>query len=189
MKKETLEALHGVQKELNVPKSRYNSFARFHYRSCEDILEAVKRALPDGAVVVIDDDIIMVGDRHYVKSTVKFIMSGDVITSSAMAREPLIKKGSDESQITGSASSYARKYALNGLFLIDDAKDVDAQDNSKLEEPVKPIVLSPHKVLASEIMQKKIDPGLVKNVIKELGYEKLSELPVEKFDLLWEKLK
>ena len=117
-----------VQNELKAPKSQYNSFGKYSYRNCEDILEALKPLLNEvKAIVNISDEIILIGERYYVKATVKFIdaETGEVVEASAMAREEETKKGMDASQLTGSTSSYARKYALNGLFAIDDTKDAD----------------------------------------------------------------
>ena len=122
--------LSKVQKELKAPKNQYNSFGKYPYRSCEDILEGLKNVLGD-LVVMLTDDIVMVGDRIYVKATVTITDGKESISSSAFARESLTKKGMDDSQITGTASSYARKYALNGMFLIDDTKDADTADNSQ----------------------------------------------------------
>lgn len=124
------ERLVKVQSELKAPKGQYNAFGGYKYRSCEDILEAVKPLLEEyGLKLTITDSIEHVGDRYYVKATARLDAdsSGGVFCE-AYAREPETKKGSDPSQITGMASSYARKYALNGLFLIDDAKDADAQE-------------------------------------------------------------
>ena len=119
--------LSEIQAELKAPKGQYNSFGKYHYRSCEDIVEAVKPILAKhGYALVISDEMSMLGDRFYVHATAKVMNGTDVIAeASAYAREPLTKKGMDESQITGAASSYARKYALNGLFAIDDTKDAD----------------------------------------------------------------
>lgn len=122
-----------VQQKLKAPKSQTNNFGGYKYRNCEDILEALKPHLDD-CVVVIHDDIQVIGDRVYVKATAQFSDGENFMQSTAFAREPLSKKGMDESQITGAASSYARKYALNGLFLIDDTKDADSHDN-KPETP------------------------------------------------------
>lgn len=123
-----------IQATLNAPKGQYNSFGGYHYRSAEDILNAVK-ALLNGLYLSISDDIIQLGDRFYVKATATITDGEHSHTASALAREPLTKKGMDDSQITGTASSYARKYALNGLFGIDDAKDADtdayAQQNGQ----------------------------------------------------------
>lgn len=125
-----MKTLNKIQKELKAPKGQRNSFGNYNYRSCEDILEAVKPLLGD-AVLTIQDDIVMIGDRFYVKATAT-ISEGEVsVSASAFARESLDKKGMDAAQITGATSSYARKYALNGLFCIDDTKDADTKDNSE----------------------------------------------------------
>ena len=128
MTKETIQqALNRIQKELKAPKGQRNSFGNYNYRSCEDILEAVKPLLGD-KVLVIKDEIVNLGDRFYVKATATLSddISGNGLSASAYARESLEKKGMDSAQITGSTSSYARKYALNGLFCIDDTKDADS---------------------------------------------------------------
>ena len=117
--------LAGVQMKLKAPKSQFNSFGKYNYRNCEDILEAVKPIL-GGAIVTLSDEMILVGDRVYVKATATFRSCDDSISVSANAREAVTKKGMDDAQVTGAASSYARKYALNGLFLIDDTKDADS---------------------------------------------------------------
>lgn len=140
-----VEALSRIQKELHVPKGRKNSFGGYNFRNCEDILDAVKKLLPDGYGVVVSDEIVQVGDRFYVKATAKFgsdlrllltksdgsadaptYLHSDVVTATGWAREAHDKKGMDASQITGAASSYARKYALCGLFAIDDGNDADS---------------------------------------------------------------
>ena len=130
--------LLNVQSELKAPKSQYNSFGKYKYRSCEDILEALKPILSKNkATIIISDDILFVEGRHYIKATVKFIdtENGETVENSALAREDEIKKGMDSSQITGSVSSYARKYALNGMFAIDDTKDADATNTHGKEVP------------------------------------------------------
>lgn len=124
-----VERLAVIQAELHAPKSQTNDFAKFNYRSAEAILEAVKPHM-NGLVLMISDDIKEVGGRVYVKATAMLSDGDQTIETSAFARETLTKKGMDEAQITGSASSYARKYALNGLFAIDDNKDPDSVDNS-----------------------------------------------------------
>ena len=118
-----------IQLELKAPKGQYNSFSKFNYRSAEDILEAVK-PLNDaqGLLLTLTDKPILVGDRYYIEATATLTDGDDNIVINAYAREPLSKKGMDESQITGTASSYARKYALNGLYLIDDTKDADTDE-------------------------------------------------------------
>lgn len=125
----TLHAkLAEIQKNLNAPKGQYNSFGKYAYRSCEDILGAVKGLL-DGLVLTVTDEMVLVGNRTYVKAIATITDGKDSIQTTAYAREAEEKKGMDEAQVTGSASSYARKYALNGLLLIDDVKDADTRDN------------------------------------------------------------
>lgn len=119
------EVLSKIQKEMKAPKSQYNAFGKYKYRSCEDILEAVKPFL-NGAVLYISDEMVLIGDRYYIKATATLRNGDEAVSVTAYAREEAEKKGMDSSQITGAASSYARKYALNGLFLIDDTKDSDA---------------------------------------------------------------
>lgn len=133
-----LNKLLAIQLELKAPKSQYNSFGKYHYRNCEDILEAVKPiAGKYGAVLTLTDDIVVVGDRHYVKATAMLYdaESGESVGNTAFAREEAEKKGMDGSQVTGASSSYARKYALNGLFAIDDTKDSDATNNGEGSKP------------------------------------------------------
>ena len=124
------EVLFYIQKNLIAPKGQYNSFGKYNYRSCEDILEGLKKVMPEGAAVLIQDDIAMIGNRIYVKATATLHYAGQTISNTAFARESEEKKGMDSAQVTGATSSYARKYALNGLFLIDDTKDADSMDNS-----------------------------------------------------------
>lgn len=120
------EKLTAIQNELNAPKGQYNKFGNFHYRNCEDILQALKPLLhKHGCYVLLADEIVAIGNRIYVKATAVISDGKDSVTTTAYARESETKKGMDDSQITGSASSYARKYALNGLFAIDDNKDAD----------------------------------------------------------------
>lgn len=129
-----------IQQGLKAPKNQYNKFGDYKYRSCEDILEAVKPLLEEQAcVLLLSDEIICIDGWHYVKATATLINSdGKEIHTCANAREQMEKKGMDASQISGSASSYARKYALNGLFCIDDTKDADTMDNSSAPAPAAP---------------------------------------------------
>lgn len=128
-----------IQSELKAPKSQYNKFGGYNYRNCEDILEAVKPLCAKHEIVpLLSDEIVMIGDRFYIKATAKVTDGKDEIATTAFARESKDKKGMDESQITGSASSYARKYALNGLFCIDDTKDADFMDNSQSSKQQQP---------------------------------------------------
>ena len=131
------QKLIAIQTELKAPKSQFNKFGGYNYRNCEDILEAVKPLCAKHDVVpLLSDEIVMIGERYYVKGIAKITDGKDEIVTTAFARESVDKKGMDESQITGSASSYARKYALNGLFCIDDRKDADFMDNSQNKKPV-----------------------------------------------------
>lgn len=128
-----------IQAGLKAPKSQFNKFGGYNYRNCEDILEAVKPLCAKHEIVpLLSDEIVMIGDRFYVKATAKVTDGKDEIATTSYARESKDKKGMDESQITGSASSYARKYALNGLFCIDDTKDADFMDNSQSSKQQQP---------------------------------------------------
>lgn len=127
-----IEKLSGIQKEMKVPKNLYNKFGDYNYRNAESIFEAFKPLEAKYKVsLVVSDDVVPVGDRIYIKAAAKLMdcESQEFITATAFAREALTKKGMDDAQITGSASSYARKYALNGLFLLDDTKDPDTNEN------------------------------------------------------------
>ena len=134
-----MEKLAKIQATLKAPKGQTNSFGNYKYRSCEDILTAVKPLL-DGCVLTISDEIVAIADRVYVKATAT-ISDGDLYReTTAFAREASDKKGMDAAQITGSASSYARKYALNGLFCIDDTRDADAAEPEVKQSASKQII-------------------------------------------------
>lgn len=130
------EKLLDVQAELKAPKSQYNSFGKYHYRSAEDIVEAAKPLCKThGILLTLSDSVELSGDKHYIKATARVVDVADpsgVVEVSAYAREPIDKKGMDDSQITGAASSYARKYALNGLFAIDDTADADSTNDGQI---------------------------------------------------------
>lgn len=128
-----MEKLTNLRNELSVPKNQYNSFGKYNYRNQEDILEAVKPLLKKhGLLLTITDELFeSESGRHYIKSTVSISEGDKSIISTGFAREPEVQKGMNESQITGSASSYARKYALNAMFLIDDTKDADTDEHHK----------------------------------------------------------
>jgi hypothetical protein len=131
------ELLIDIQKRLKAPKNQWNDFGKYNYRSCEDILEAVK-ALDTGCAVVIEDEVISVGGKNYIKATASIIdKDGNKTSTTACAREAESKKGMDDAQVTGATSSYARKYALNALFAIDDTKDADSTNNHGNEEKPK----------------------------------------------------
>lgn len=128
------EKMMKIQTTLKAPKNLFNSFGNYKYRNAEGILEAVKPLLAENKLsMYISDDVQAVNDRVYVKATVSIfdIETGESVMATASAREALNKKGMDDSQITGIASSYARKYALNGIFLLDDTKDADTDENQK----------------------------------------------------------
>lgn len=134
------EKLMAIQTELKAPKGQYNSYGKYNYRSCEDILEALKPLLKaHNCSLVISDDVEQIGDRYYIKATATLLDNEgeDKIQNKAFARESLDKKGMDDSQITGTASSYARKYCLNGLFLIDDTKDADTDEYKNQQDAKK----------------------------------------------------
>lgn len=155
---EIYKKLQKIQSELKAPKGQYNSFGKFHYRNAEDILEAIKPLLDKyGCVLTCSDEVIFIEGRHYVRSQVTLIDTEDQssMTVAAYAREEAEKKGMDGSQITGASSSYARKYALNGLFCIDDTKDSDTTNNEKKPKKESP---APHtvqpSVLTEEVIKK-----------------------------------
>lgn len=132
--------LVNIQNALKAPKSQYNSFGKYNYRSCEDILEGLKPILKEEkALVILDDKVVQIGTRFYVEATATLIdaETGETVSTKALAREDETKKGMDLAQVTGSVSSYARKYALNGLFCIDDTKDSDATNTHGKEQKKK----------------------------------------------------
>lgn len=171
-----MKELLSVIAELKAPKGQYNNFGNYNYRSCEDILEAVKPLLiKHGLLMSINDDIVAVLNRVYVKATVTVWTDKESKQVSAYARESEIKKGMDESQITGAASSYARKYALNGMFLIDDTKDADSRDNTKKDTPEKPVTKAEKpKPDKASIM------GEVINLIKNSGFDETTMTTLRK---------
>lgn len=131
-KKTFIDKLTCIQANLKAPKGQYNNFGKYKYRSCEDILEAVKPHLAQhGLALILSDEPVLCGEWHYIKATAMITDGTSDCTATAYARESVTKKGMDDSQITGTASSYARKYALNGLFLIDDTKDADTNEQHK----------------------------------------------------------
>jgi hypothetical protein len=140
-----------IQIELKAPKGQFNSFGKYNYRSCEDIVEAVKPILAKYKYhLTMSDEVVCAGSRVYIKATCQVMEADKVIAkSTALAREAEAKKGMDDSQITGTASSYARKYALNGLFAIDDTKDADTYEPTNREiktvQPI-PLILSPEEL-------------------------------------------
>lgn len=130
MKTKLHKKLWTIQQTLNAPKGQYNKFGGYSYRSAEDILEAVKPLLRN-VTLMVSDEIVLIGDRYYVKATATLSDGEDSISATAFAREEKEQKGMTAGQLTGATSSYARKYALNGLFCIDDAKDLDTDAYAK----------------------------------------------------------
>ena len=126
-----IKELKRIQKELKAPKNQRNSYGNYDYRSAEDILEAYKKIAGE-TVLLLEDEMIQLGERYYLKTTATIHLDKEKISVSAYAREPQLQTGMNESQITGSASSYARKYAMNALFAIDDSKDADFTEDDKM---------------------------------------------------------
>lgn len=188
-----LEKLNIIQSKLKAPKGQYNKFGNYSYRSCEDILEALKPLLAETkTVLVIKDDVEFIGDRYYLRAicTLLDLESDGQISSSAYAREPESKKAMDTAQITGSVSSYARKYALNGLFAIDDTKDSDTNENykqtqknqSNAQRNAQGVDISKTRNEIAQILNaKKIDFNtFIEYLQRNYGVKKIEELPVEK---------
>lgn len=131
-----IEKVISVQRDLKAPKSQFNKFGKYYYRNAEDILNSAKPLLADkGLVLTITDEIVLIGARYYVKATATITDGEQSISTNALAREDETQKGMADSQVTGSTSSYARKYALNGLFCIDDTKDADTLNTHGNEQP------------------------------------------------------
>ena len=179
--------LMNIQQELKAPKGQYNSFGKYAYRSCEDILEAVKPLLKKEKVVLtISDELQYIGNRYYIKATATLIdtESEATISNSAYAREEETKKGMDGSQITGASSSYARKYALNGLFGIDDNKDSDTTNiQSKEEKEDKKI--SPKQI---ELIQKYYQGENLTKLLEVNNIERLEDMSINKASEILSKL-
>lgn len=166
------DRLKGVQQQLKAPKNQRNNYGGYNYRSCEDILEAVKPLLGTNSLsLLINDEIVLIGDRYYIKATATiFDDKGNYVSNSGYAREELTRKGMDSAQITGAASSYARKYALNGLFAIDDTKDADALNNG--EEPKKRTTATSQQTTATS---KATEKTTAKQALAELAKVKSVE--------------
>lgn len=162
--KTLVEVLLAIQQNLVAPKDQYNSFGKYSYRSCEQILKALKPLLAEhNAVILFDEELVEQNGWHYVKATAKLVtMQGETISASSYAREDETRKGMDASQITGSASSYARKYALNALFAIDDVKDSDATNTHGKEAPAPAPAPAPASGIAKKIANSKTRSELSK---------------------------
>ena len=199
-----LEKLGIIQTKLKAPKNQFNKFGNYYYRNAEDIQEAVKPLLAETkAVLTISDDISVIGDRFYVKATAKLIdaESSDSVEVTAFAREPVERKGMDDAQVTGATSSYARKYALCGLFLLDDTKDPDSMDNSQkptttpkraatqqTKDEKKSLLLSPAQMQMIEAEMKRTGVS-VQQILKRTGANELKWLTPEEADNVIKDLK
>jgi hypothetical protein len=166
------EILTSIQNELNVPKNQYNNFGKYAYRNCEDICQAIKPILLKFKTSLrLSDEVVLIGQRFYVKATAKLCYKQfdvtDEIISYGYAREEETKKGMDGSQISGASSSYARKYALNGLFLIDDTKDSDFTNKHDKTEVKK--VSSSLITLTDEQIEQIISTNKTEVVLKNIG--------------------
>lgn len=165
-----METLNKIQKELKAPKGQKNTFGNYNYRSCEDILEAVKPHL-GSATLTIHDEIVYIGERYYVKATATLTDGAKEVRVCAYARESDTKKGMDVAQITGAASSYARKYALSGLFAIDDTKDADTKNNT--EEILEFIDTKQVQIIKDVAVELKIDK---EKFLKYMGVAKVESI-------------
>lgn len=173
------QKLNRVQVELKAPKSQWNIFGKYYYRSCEDILEGLKTLLEKyNVAILLSDSVEQVGERYYLVAEAEFVdcETGDSIKKYGRAREEEAKKGMDSSQITGSASSYARKYALNGLFAIDDTKDSDATNNGA--QPTTQAKKSTSTGMTNQHLNKLFELG----VKKGYSQEKVRQQVVKKFN-------
>ena len=170
------EKLSEIQAELKVSKDQFNGFGKYKYRSCEDIIEAVKPICKKHkAVLLISDELVNIGERYYIKTNTELIdLESDtaVIKNNGYAREELSKKGMDGSQITGTASSYARKYALNGLFCIDDTKDADT-NAYKEQEKAEKMITAKQKSQIIDFEQSGKD---LKGSLKYYGFDSVDDM-------------
>lgn len=191
------EKLLNVQMELKVPKGQYNSFGKYKYRSCEDILEGLKPVLEKKKLALfITDELINLESRYYVRATVHLInteKTDEIIKVSALAREEETKKGMDGSQITGTSSSYARKYALNGLFAIDDTKDSDSTNtHGKKEEKVSVKNEEEDRQKAINLITKELkeeDDKFVEQLLSKIGKPYLGSCTKEELKNIYTKIK
>lgn len=198
-----IEKLAIIQQELIAPKNQYNSFGKYNYRSCEDILEGLKPCLKKvGAAVAINDEVVQIGDRYYIKATATLHDAEGSISNTAYAREEESKKGMDASQVTGATSSYARKYALNGLFAIDDVKDADTRDNRQKDaeeqqkaeaeqKKIENMLISDIKVksLLARCENEGVDPAKVCKLYKVKSFAELTEKKFRNISDHWKDIK
>ena len=167
------QSLNYIQSNLKAPKGQFNSFGKYHYRSCEDILEGVKPHLQETKTcLVISDEIVTIGEHNYIKATATlYSADGGAVANSAFAKEPLEKKGMDPSQITGATSSYARKYALNGLFCIDDTKDADTDAYTANTTQTKAKEKPPE---TNTIREKRVKKEYLKSITQQMGIKQIN---------------
>ena len=185
------ETLSKIQSGLKAPKNLYNEFGKFKYRSAESILEALKPYLKENnASLTLSDSVIQVGDRFYIESTATLYAGGESLSVKALARESLDKKGMDSAQLTGACSSYARKYALGGLFLLDDSNDIESLDNShngktqshteSHTQATQPTQDEPsHKVL-NLLLNAGLSAGEIKDFMATRGYRSSDKATMQK---------
>ena len=196
------EKLLEIQNELKAPKSQWNDFGKYHFRSCEDILESIKPlCVKEKVLLYFTDKVECIQERYYVESTAHLINIENLeerIDVTASARESLTKKGMDESQITGTASSYARKYALGGMFNIDDTKDADSSEYYKTTQETKSVkkqVTTPKvaesKITATQvttfnnwIKNNKIAEDVVTDSLIKRGYEKIEDVSAKDYRII-----
>lgn len=198
------EKLLNIQNELKAPKNQWNSFGKYAFRNCEDILEAVKPlCLKYKALTYVSDEIVTIGDRYYVRATAVLVdcekeklESSDVICVTASAREAENKTGMDLAQVTGATSSYARKYALNGLFDIDDTKDPDTEEHKNQQEKGKEEKKQAKTVekvqvkLISDAQRKRLfaisngNNEVVRNVLNRYKYEKTEQIQTKDYEAI-----
>lgn len=191
---EIYKKLMGLQTELKAPKNQRNNFGNYNYRSCEDILEAVKPLLDKYKVALtIKDEVVLIGDRYYIKatSTLIDIDTGETVEASAFARESEDKRGMDASQLTGATSSYARKYSLNGLLCIDDNKDADStnmhgKDTIKVNMTPSGLSEAQLKRLLAIAHSKGINKETVKSQVKKKFGKDISELTKDEYNVVCE---
>ncbi|MGN1029751.1 MAG: ERF family protein [Bacilli bacterium] len=184
-----LEKLMNIQNELQAPKNQFNGFGKYNYRNCEDILEALKPYLKKyNCVVTLNDELIIIGDRYYVKATatIKDTESEATESTIAFAREEETKKGMDGSQVTGASSSYARKYALNGLFAIDDNKDSDTTNTNSKDKKATENKLSEAQIKRAYALGYKAgyDKANVDKQILTKFNKKIQDLNKEEYELV-----
>lgn len=198
MARNIYQKLLAIQNELKAPKSQFNKFGGYSYRSCEDILEAVKSLLVKyQATIILQDKIELIGDRYYIKATARFIdaESGETIETEALARESENIKGMQASQITGATSSYARKYVLGSLLLLDDCKDADAihgkEDNNKSQSHSQIDTTSTRKLSDKQLARlyaiankAGADKDLVKQQVMKKFNKEVKELTKQEYDIV-----